>query len=431
MRHHVHTQVLVVGAGPVGMFTALRLAESGVEVELIDQAAGATGRSYACVLHPRSLQLLHESGIADDAIRLGRRVDKIAFYEGALRRAELNLSRLPVDFPFALVLEQSRLEELLEQKLAERAGVKIQWNHRLAGLETRQTTPAFTLEELEMEGKGYAVPHFEKAVRRNVTGHADFIVGADGQGSIVRKLLGIDHDAAGEARLFVVYELETGAKLPAEISIVLGPQTAAAFLPLAGNRCRWSFEWNQPDASTDFPLKDRSHFTVAENPGEGDSRHHLQNLLRVHAPWFQEDIQDVVWAVDVQFEPWLARQFGRDRVWLAGDAAHQTGPIGVQSMNVGFREGANLAAKMAQIIRAGGSLDLLDAYNRESRAEWEMLLGLKGVLRSDTAIPWVREHGYAFLASLPASGSDMTFLLRQLGLELLDSNPQPAGAAAA
>ena len=77
---------------------------------LIDQASCTAGHSYACALHPRTLQLLDEVGLAQDAIKLGHKIETVAFYEGAFQRAELKLSLLPVEFPFVLVLQQNILE---------------------------------------------------------------------------------------------------------------------------------------------------------------------------------------------------------------------------------------------------------------------------------------------------------------------------------
>jgi glycine/D-amino acid oxidase-like deaminating enzyme len=64
MQREDRTEVLVVGAGPVGLFTALRLAGSGLRVQLIDQEPRTAGRSYACALHSRTLQLPNEEGLA-------------------------------------------------------------------------------------------------------------------------------------------------------------------------------------------------------------------------------------------------------------------------------------------------------------------------------------------------------------------------------
>jgi 2-polyprenyl-6-methoxyphenol hydroxylase-like FAD-dependent oxidoreductase len=429
MRQVDRTEVLVVGAGPVGMFTALQLAGSGIAVQLIDQESRTAGRSYACALHPRTLQLLDEAGLAREAIQRGQRVETVAFYEGALRRAEVKLSSLPAAFPFVLVLAQSSLEDLLEKKLQER-GVQVQWNHRLADLEMRDGAAVAGIEELALTGKGYIVPGFELEVKKTVSARADFVVGADGQNSAVRHRLGIASEAAGEPELFTVYELETETGLPPEMRIVLHEQTVSVLWPLAEKKCRWTFQWPRADAPGDFPQKDRNRFTVAESPGEKGSRHQLQQLLSARAPWFQAGIQDVGWGAEIQFARRLARQLGRERAWLAGDAAHQTGPVGMQSMNMGMREGADLAAKLGRILREKGPLDLLEDYNREHRTEWEQMLGWKGGAKAGAATgAWVRERGAKALSCLPATGRELSLLLRQLGLEWERAGPGEASAS--
>jgi len=428
MRRLDQTEVLVVGAGPVGMFAALRLTASGIDVRLIDKASNTAGHSYACALHPRTLQLLDKVGVARDAIKLGNPIEKAAFYEGTLRRAELDFSKLPVEFPFLLVLEQKVLEDLLKQKLKEKVGLDVRWNHQLADLEIKNGAATATIEEMGMEGKGYSVPDFEMAVKKTVSARADFVVGADGQGSIVRQKLGIEYERAGKPQLFVVYEFESGATIPQEVRIVLDSNTVSVLWPLSQNKGRWGFQWPESEAPADFPQKDRTRFTIAGTPGPEDSRHHLLRLLDAHAPWFQEDIKSVGWAVDIQFEHRLARRFGRDQAWLSGDSAHQTGPIGMQSMNIGFREGADLAARLTRILREKGLPDLLESYNFERRLEWEQLFGRNGdPAASSTTGEWVRERRGRLPGCIPASGSELTLLLRQLGLEFEFSSRQGPG----
>jgi len=429
MRKFDQTEVLVVGAGPVGMFTALRLAESGLGVQVIDQEARTAGRSYACSLHPRSLELLNEAGVAREAIRLGHRINSVAFYEGAVRHAELDLSRLPGEFPFVLVLKQSLLEDLLEQKLHERAGLKVHWNHRLADLGMQDGAAAATIEELALTGKGYVVPEFEMEVKRTVPARAEFVVGADGQNSAVRRWLNIDSVRIGEPQLFVVYELETEEKLAPEMRIVFHEHTLSVLWPLGEKKCRWSFQLVQADAPNDFPQKDRNRFLIAEAPNDQDNRHQLQQMLAARAPWFQAGVKEVGWATHIQFDHRCASQFGRGRAWLAGDAAHQTGPVGMQSMNMGLREGADLAARLKLILREKGSLELLQTYDQERRREWERMLGLKGDpkpgARTDA---WVRQRGGELPQCIPASGPELTLLLSQLGLEFDPAGPGKAGA---
>ena len=420
------SEVLVVGAGPVGMFTALRLAESGIDVQLIDKASGIAGHSCACALHPHTLRLLDEAGVARDAIKLGHRLDTAAFYERALPRA-----LLPGEFPFVLVLQQNILEDLLAQKLKERA-IDVHWNHQLADLTMENNTASAAIDELAMEGKGYGVPDFQMEVKKTVSVRADFVVGADGQGSIVRQRLDIDCERIGKPQLFVVYEFETDATLPPEIRIVLDHQTTGVLWPFSENKGRWGFQWLNADASADFPQKSRNSFTLEDSPGPEDSRHHLQKLLSAHATWFKNTIKEVGWATDIQFEHQLARQFGRDRAWLVGDAAHQTGPVGMQSMNMGFREGTDLAAKLTRILRAKGSPDLLETYNHEYRMEWEQLLGWSVSPQAGaTTDEWVREHSARIPACIPASGRELTLLLNQLGLGFEPAHLQKLGTEGA
>src|ERR1041385_9262024 len=96
------TEVLVVGAGPVGLLTGILLAEHGIDFQVIDSEERTAARSYACALHPSSLQLLHRLGLSEALLRHGRRIPKIAFYDGESCRAEINFSQLGGDFPFLL-----------------------------------------------------------------------------------------------------------------------------------------------------------------------------------------------------------------------------------------------------------------------------------------------------------------------------------------
>ena len=416
MSNIAQTEVLVTGAGPVGMLAALLLKQDGINAQIIDQECRTAGHSYSCALHPRSLEVLHQAGLAHEAIKLGQRVATVGFYEGSKRQAEVRLSELPGEFPFALVLDQSALENLLERKL-QQAGVNIHWLHRLAGLEMTEKGSVATIEKLGTTGKGYSVPDFETVVVKSLPARAQFIIGADGSNSLLRRRLGIRFARAGAPQHFAVYEIEAGGLCGHEARVVLDDNTASVLWPLSDTRCRWSFQVNPAKVGGDFPQKDRDRLQMVESPGEQDNLHQLRRFLNDRAPWFQNSIQEVVWSADVQFEPRLARQFGRDFCWLAGDAAHQTGPVGMQSMNIGFREAADLARVLTQILRKSGSTDLLKGYDHAHRGEWQRLLEFKaGTPATDSAAEWVRQRAARIVGSIPASGSDLTCLLKQLGI---------------
>src|SRR5215475_15557324 len=178
-------EVLVVGAGPVGLWTALVLAEKGVEVAVIDREARTTARSYACALHPATIQLLDQLGLAQSVIERGRRLNVVAFYEGAERRAEAHFSKLGGEFPFLLVLPQSALEGVLEQRLRA-AGARVHWNHRFEEFAEQEDQLSVVIEELEGTGTGYIVPHWETMVKSCNTVRTQFLIGTDGHNSMVR-----------------------------------------------------------------------------------------------------------------------------------------------------------------------------------------------------------------------------------------------------
>lgn len=413
------TQVLIVGAGPVGLLAGLLLAEGGVQVKIVDQAIRTATRSYACALHPGTLQLLDKLGLAGQLLEVGHRIDKIALYEGAKRRAEVNLADLEAEHPYILILPQTALEDLLEQELLDRARVRVQWSHRFSDLQRQGASVLASVDKLVETAKGYIVPEWQWVVDKTLSIRADFLLGADGPNSHVRQLLGIDTDGAGEPEFFAVYEFDSDDKHAGEVSLVLDEKDSNVFWPLSGRKCRWSFQIAEADVSIKFPDKDTMAVRVEEAEVDQANRKHLEEFLRDRAPWFEGKIGLLQWSTVVRFAHRVAQRFGQGRCWLIGDAAHQTSPVGVQSMNVGMHEAEALAAILIKILKEKASLKLLDSYQNARRAEWEQLLGLKGNLKaSPGASAWMKRHGAQILPCLPAGGQDLADLLEQLGLQL-------------
>ena len=411
------TEVLVVGAGPVGLLTGILLAEAGIEVRIIDREDRTAARSYACALHPRALRLLDRMGLAAPIIERGRRLDKIAFYDGATRQAEVKLSGLGGPFPFMVILPQNVLEDLLEQRLR-KAGAAVTWNHRFSDLQSEAGSVVATVEELGATGTGYIVPHWETVVKRSFTIRAQFLIGADGYGSLVRQRLGIENTRVAGPEFFAAYEFEPGEKMEDEVRVVLDQSTTNVLWPLLGNRCRWTFQMLKSDQASEFPEKERRGGRFAEKAVDERIRQYVEKVAKQRAPWFSAGVKEITWCTEVVFEQRIARQFGRDRCWLAGDAGHQTGPVGVQSMNVGMAEAVSLAGALRRILREKAQMSLLEACEREWQGEWRRLLGLNGGLKpGNETSPWVRERRARILSCLPASHEDLAPLAGQLRLD--------------
>jgi 2-polyprenyl-6-methoxyphenol hydroxylase-like FAD-dependent oxidoreductase len=411
------TEVLVVGAGPVGLLTAILLAEAGIEVRIIDREERTTVRSYACALHPRTLKLLDRMGLAASMIERGRRVERIAFYDGATRQAEVKLSQLGGAFPFMVILPQNVFEDALEQRLR-KSGVAVNWNHRFNDLQNDAGEVVATVEELGATATGYIVPHWEAIVKRSFPLRAQFLVGADGYGSLVRQRLGIEQARVAGPEFFAAYEFEPAEKVEDEVRVVLDQSSTNVLWPLPGNRYRWTFQLLKSEMASEFPEKERRGARVAQTAVDERIRQYVEQVAKKRAPWFKAGVKEIAWCTEVVFEQRVANQFGRDRCWLAGDAAHQTGPVGVQSMNVGMGEAVTLAGSLRRILREKAPLNLLETCDHEWQAEWRRLLGLTGGLkpRNDT-VPWLRERRGRILSCLPSSHEDLAPLAGQLGLD--------------
>jgi 2-polyprenyl-6-methoxyphenol hydroxylase-like FAD-dependent oxidoreductase len=410
------TEVLVVGAGPVGLWSALLLAESGIEVALIDREARTAARSYACALHPATLRLLDRFGLAESVIERGRRVETIAFYDGPDRQAEIHLSKLPGEFPFLLILPQSALEGLLEQRLRA-ADASVHWHHRFEDLALEQESVAAVIEELEGTSTGYIVPHWETVVKNRSTIHAQFLIGADGHNSMVRPRARLEYQRVGEPEAFAAFEFETEESGPNELRVVLDDASTNVLWPLGDHHCRWTFQILRQEFQADFPEKERRSVRLAEPAVDERIRQYVQKVARERAPWFNRPIKKVHWCTEVSFERRLVAQFGRERCWLVGDAAHQTGPVGVQSMNVGFAEANSLTSVLKRILREAAPLDLLETHDRAWQRDWRSLLGLNGGLKADgQPTQWVSKRASRILSCLPGYGLDLTEMAGQLQL---------------
>jgi 2-polyprenyl-6-methoxyphenol hydroxylase-like FAD-dependent oxidoreductase len=397
MFSHPDPEVLVVGAGPVGLVTALFLRQQGVRVEIIDTHQRTTQHSYALAIHPRTLRILEEAGLADTLINAGRKLTKVAYYEGPERRAEIDYSRLGSTHPYLLVVRQSLLERSAEEVLR-RKNLKVLWGHRLQGLAVEDATLRAEVATLDQVATGYPVARTEWLVVRSETMRPAYVIGADGYDSAVRRMSGIEMAEYRAAQVFSIYEIEATGELPDEVRVIFEPNLTSVYWPLEKGRCRWGFQ-------------------IRDAAAHEASMERLEQLIAARAPWSAARPTQIYWSTLGSFESLLARSFGRGGVWLAGDAAHQAPPVAVHSMNSGLLEARELASRISQIQRAAGAPSLLEQFASETHETWEQLLDADRVVRAlPVADPWVRQNGARILACMPASGEELEPLLQQIGL---------------
>jgi len=415
----LHTQppdVLIVGAGPVGLLTALSLTRHHVPVRVIDKAPGPGVYSYALALHPQTLTILDRLGIAESVLRFATPIHRLAIYAEFVRTAEVDLSRHGCDHPFLAVIPQSALESILIESLA-REGVLIEWNHRLASLHLESDQVTGTIERRSQRMMGYATTHMEWMVDEVRPFHVPYLVGADGHQSLTRQLAQIPFPPIGETADFAVFEFETTEPIDPEVKLSFTGSTTNVCWPLNSYRCRWSFQVPTRHDVVDPREKEREYMQIGDNHYQLINSERVRELLALRAPFFTPTPRRIDWRMLVRFDSALADYFNEGNLCLVGDSAHATGPAGMQSMNRGLAEAEHLGHVLARILRDGNTHDTLEDWALSARNSWlQKLAYASSTELLGEADPRLAPFADRLVHSLPATGHHLRDLLGQIGL---------------
>lgn len=384
------TQVLVVGAGPVGLCAALCAARHGLQVTLLDQSARGFGIGHASILHPASIRLMGELGLSQQLISEGRTMDAIEVHVDGDVKARLELAQPALSIP------QTSLETLLLKALR-REKVRVHSPCQVSALEQGRDVVRATVVQRELVTLGSPANYSEWQAIDASTIEARFVIGADGYESFVRSALGIEYLPAGPTETFAMFE-GPGFSATSSMELAFDAHFVSGLFPLPERRARWGFQLgSELDREPNLEL--------------------LQSLLQRRAPWLASEPERVDWSIVTHFERRCVPRFGSRRAWLAGDAAHVTSPFGAQSMNGGLLEASDLVERMAACIFQSKPLATLEQWSAEREQEWRQLLGMQTLFEAGPGAPtWLRETAPRLLAALPASGRDLQQLLRGVGL---------------
>jgi 2-polyprenyl-6-methoxyphenol hydroxylase-like FAD-dependent oxidoreductase len=386
------TQVLVVGASPVGLLAALRLRQQGAEVRVIEQQSELSTRSFPVVLHPQSLRILMDLGLSAALFWRGRPLNRLAIYTDHERRALLELPKVSGSGAGALTLPQDVIRQALQSALS-RLGVAVEYGTRLT-----------TLVQDEHSVWGRLAQHAGVTAGVMTTFDAQYVIGADGYESTARDAIGAQLVEYGALTSFAFFDART-PRTGREAVLALDDESQNSVYPLRDGVSRFSFQLTR---SLDRPLDEQL----------------LRELLSRRLPWYSGEVERYSWCGVAEFRRALADRLGRGRIWLAGEAAHLTGPLGVQSLNVGLDEADELARGVAEALRDPRSSGFGRDYEAKRRQQWRELLGVEERAAPSARSPdWVRRHLSRVVACLPASEADLDDLMDQLRLT---SSPRQA-----
>lgn len=327
-------EVIIVGAGPVGLWLACELRLAGVNVLVIERRTERSQQSRALTIHGRSIELFALRGLEKRFLDAGRPIPSGHF--GVLD-TRLDFSTFDSRFPFTLYLPQSDTEAQLEARAIE-LGARVVRGESVTAIE---------------EQDGQVLVSTEVAV------HAcAFLVGADGARSIVRESAGIPFSGAPARHTMMLADVVLAAPPARSILSTVNEHGCAMVAPLGdGERHRIVLV---------DPL--RSHVTRTEPVTLEEV---TQSARRILGSDF--GARDPIWMSRFADETRLADSYRRGRILLAGDAAHIHAPAGGQGMNVGLQDAMNLGWKLAMVVRGQAPASLLYSYGEERRPVGEGL----------------------------------------------------------
>jgi len=331
-------QVVIAGAGPVGSVAAAYLAQHGIDVLLCEQGNDAAQDLRASTFHAPTLEMLDEIGVTDKLLAMGL---KAPVYHWRDRKSDevfsFDLTELSdiARYPYRLQCEQYHLAKMLADRLDGLDNAQVLFEHRVVHVAQDDAGVSVALEH--MTGI--------KQIR------CQYLIGADGANSIVRKWMGIDFDGFTYPEKFLCLSTEfpVESKVP-DLAMVNYISDSDEWLVLLRVPNLWRVLVPALGEETDaYLLSDEKKTKVFDGIlGDGaeiETRH--RTIYRVHQR--------------------VAKTFRDGRIALIGDAAHLNNPLGGFGMNSGIHDAFNLCEKLVSVLKGETSDDVLDLYDRQRR----------------------------------------------------------------
>ncbi len=331
-------QVLIAGAGPVGTVMATLLAKAGIEVIVLEAGEDCAQDMRASTFHSPTLEMLDEIGITPMLLERGLKApvyhwrDRVS---GEIIDFDLSEIADKTRYPFRIQCEQYHLSRALASGLELYANASLRFGHRLLSFEQDATGVSVAAETI------YGIKHFR----------ADWLIGADGANSLVRKWLGTEVDGFTYPEKFLCLSTDTelSEHLPnlAYVNYVSDPEEWLVLLRVPR---LWRVLMPAPGEASDDELRSDAMKDAVFDRLIGDGaavQTFHRTVYRVHQR--------------------VAKSFLEGRVMLIGDACHLNNPLGGFGMNSGVHDAFNLAEKLLPAIKLGkpdGNLSLFDRQRR-------------------------------------------------------------------
>ncbi len=346
------TDVLVVGAGPVGLTMAAELARYGLTARIVEKMAQATDKSKALVLWSRTLELMDRMGCTPQFVAAGFKATGANISAEGKQIVHVEFGGTVTPYPYGLMIPQSETERLMALHLNS-LGVTVEREVELTQFSSSADGVQSTLRHAD--GREEIV-------------ESSWLVGSDGAHSTVRHHLGMEFEGNTLSSDWILADVHlSNVPVPGEISVMWHAEGALVLFPITKDRYRMI-----ADVGTAIEGQRRPDPTLEEIQAVMDRRG--PGGIQASAP---------IWLAAFRINERKVKDYRAGRVFLTGDAAHVHSPAGGQGMNTGMQDACNLAWKLA-LVERGLCADgpLLDSYSMERSAVGDKVL--KGAGRMTT-----------------------------------------------
>lgn len=363
-------QVVIIGGGPVGLFLGICLERAGISCLILEKRAEARSGSRSLGIHPVSLELFQKLEVAEPFVNAGIKISNGHAFANTQKLGTLSFENCTEPFNYILALPQHKTETILEQKLNEFNPDVIKRGAEVVSISQDK-------DSIEVSYRNDGEIH---------SATASYLVGCDGKDSFVRDQAGISFEGRAYPDTYIMGDFSDNTDFGSDAAIFLCDEGLIESFPLLNNRRRWVVK--------------TSHYISTV------SRHDIESRVQQRIAQNLEDTENFMLST-FGVQKLMAQPMVKNRVILAGDAAHVVSPIGGQGMNLGWLGAWDLAQCLQNIAENKRHSDkLLSQFekrrfkatkNAMRRAEMNMRLGRQA------SIPTLRNSLVLLMLNTPLS----------------------------
>ena len=322
--------VLVVGAGPVGLFCANELTRHGLHARIIEKKTELSDKSKALGIHIRTLDVLEDCGFFDTFLQEGHQVRGALLKSKGKQLADLTFENIGGSRDYLIDLPQDKSERVFYQGLVNKQ-IPVEWQSELLRIEQQPDEVLATVKRSD---------GIEEKIRTK------WIIACDGAHSTLRHLVNAEFIGSAYAQTWWLADLHIHWALPENKMIINTSEQG----PLA---C--------------FPMGNKRYRVVMTAPSEKTSQPTMDDIIEA----FNKRSSDKaalslpVWITAFSIHHRQIQQYRHERVFFSGDAAHVHSPMGGQGLNTGIQDVYNLVWKLALVQKGLAKDQLLNSYHEE------------------------------------------------------------------